>query len=122
MSPNGDYAILSSIGDIRGEDAMRLRTAADFGAVIRNRRLRAGLNQAALARKVGVGRQWIVEVEKGKAGAPLALILRTLKALNIGLETQEGGGQIDRPTRMGSKKGKEVSLDALLDNLRRKKS
>jgi y4mF family transcriptional regulator len=100
---------------------VKLRTAADFGAVIRNRRLRAGLNQAALARKVGVGRQWIVEVEKGKAGAPLALILRTMRALNIELQTQEGASQIDRATRKDSKKRKEVSLDSLLDNLRRKK-
>ena len=97
---------------------MRLRTPADFGAVIRDRRLRAGLNQAALARKVGVGRQWIVEVEKGKPGAPLALILRTLKTLNIALEA-EGDG---RNTKRIVRKGKGVNLDSILDNLRRKKS
>lgn len=96
---------------------MHLRTPADFGAAIRSRRLRAGLTQAALARKVGVGRQWIVEVEKGKPNAPLALILRTLGALSITLQTAETA----RSTRHPLSKNKPVNLDSLLDNLRRKK-
>jgi HTH-type transcriptional regulator/antitoxin HipB len=96
---------------------MRLHTPADFGAIIRDRRLRARLTQAALARKVGVGRQWIVEVEKGKPGAPLALLLRTLDALNIALQTGEGPPNAKRV----SHKNKTVNLDSLLANLRQKK-
>jgi HTH-type transcriptional regulator/antitoxin HipB len=96
---------------------MRLRTPADFGAAIRDRRLRADLTQAALAHKVGVGRQWIVEVEKGKPGAPLALILRTLDALNIILQT----GEIARSASRSPRKNETVDLAALLNNLRRKK-
>jgi len=96
---------------------MRLRTPADFGAAIRDRRLRAGLTQAALARKVGVGRQWIVEVEKGKPGAPLALILRTLDALNIILQT----GEIARSAGRSPRKNETVDLASLLNNLRRNK-
>ena len=97
---------------------MFLRTPAEFGAVIRERRRRAGLNQAALAAKVGVGRQWIVEVERGKPGAPLGLILRTLAALNISLVTDERGRKSERAS--GDRGG--VDLDALLNSLRRKKS
>ena len=96
---------------------MRLRTPADFGAAIRDRRLRARLTQAALARKVGVGRQWIVEVEKGKPGAPLAMILRTLGALNIALQTDQAPPNAKRASR----KEKAVNLDSLLANLRQKK-
>jgi y4mF family transcriptional regulator len=96
---------------------MRLRTPADFGAAIRDRRLRARLTQAALARKIGVGRQWIVEVEKGKPGAPLSLILRTLDALNIALQTDEPTHNAKRASR----KNKTVNLDSLLANLRQKK-
>jgi len=96
---------------------MFLRTPADFGAVIRERRRRAGLNQAALAAKVGVGRQWIVEVERGKPGAPLGLILRTLAALNISLVTDERGRKNEPASGGGG-----VDLDALLNSLRRKKS
>ena len=97
---------------------MRLRTAVDFGAVIRDKRLRLGLSQADLARKVGVGRQWIVEVEKGKSGAPLALILRTLEALGISLTENEG----DRTGKKTSSKARGISLDSILNNLQPKKS
>lgn len=108
MSSNGDSP----------EVPMFLRTPADFGAVIRERRRRTGLNQAALAAKVGVGRQWIVEVERGKPGAPLGLILRTLAALNISLVTDERGRKNER---VSADPG-GVDLDALLNSLRRKKS
>lgn len=95
---------------------MRLRTPADFGAAIRDRRLRAGLTQAVLARRVGVGRQWIVKVEKGKPGVPLALILRAFDALNIALQTVED----PRSTKRSARKNKTVNLDSLLNNLRKK--
>ena len=39
---------------------MRLRTPADFGAAIREQRRVLDLDQAALARRVGVSRQWII--------------------------------------------------------------
>lgn len=97
---------------------MRLRTAVDFGAVIRDKRLRLGLSQADLARKVGVGRQWIVEVEKGKSGAPLGLILRTLEALGISLTGSEG----DRTSKKTSSEARGISLDSILTNLQRKNS
>jgi len=97
---------------------MRLRTAVDFGAVIRDKRLRLGLSQADLARKVGVGRQWIVEVEKGKSGAPLGLILRTLEALGISLTESEG----DRASKKTSSEARGISLDSILTNLQRKNS
>ena len=44
-------------------------TAADIGAIIRARRRKLGLGQAALAKRVGVGREWIVDVEQGKPRA-----------------------------------------------------
>ncbi len=42
---------------------MRIRTPADLGALIRDHRIRLGLDQKSLAGKVGVSRQWIVDVE-----------------------------------------------------------
>jgi hypothetical protein len=45
---------------------MRIRTPTDLGAAIRDRRTKLGLAQGALAQKVDVSRQWIVEVEKGQ--------------------------------------------------------
>jgi HTH-type transcriptional regulator/antitoxin HipB len=77
---------------------MRIRTPADLGALIRDRRIKLGLDQRSLAQKVGVSRQWIVEVEKGKPRAEIGLVLRTIDALGIRLATDEeapatkGGG------------------------------
>ena len=68
---------------------MRIRTPADLGALIRDRRIKLALDQQSLARKVGVSRQWIVEVEKGKPRAEIGLLLRTIDALGIQLMTQE---------------------------------
>jgi transcriptional regulator with XRE-family HTH domain len=62
---------------------MRAEVIADFAAIVRGRRLDLGLTQAALAKRAGVGRQWISEFEKGKPGTSIALLLRTLHALDL---------------------------------------
>ncbi len=67
---------------------MRIRTATDLGAFIRERRTNLGMDQAALAKKAGTSRKWLVEVERGKPGAEIGLILRTLKSLEISIEVE----------------------------------
>jgi HTH-type transcriptional regulator/antitoxin HipB len=62
-----------------------IRTPANIGALIRDRRLGLGLDQAELAKRVGVSRLWINQVERGKPGASVGLVLRTLMALGIEL-------------------------------------
>ena len=62
---------------------MRIRTATDVGALIRERRTKLGMDQIELAKKAGTSRKWLVEVEQGKPGAEIGLILRTLKSLEI---------------------------------------
>ncbi len=64
---------------------MRIRTPLDIGLAIRDRRRKLKLSQAALARKTGVGRQWIVAVEHGKSRAELGLVLRILSVLKLPL-------------------------------------
>jgi len=79
---------------------MRIRTPLDLGAIIRDRRKKLRLDQKSLADKVGVSRQWIVEVEKGKPGAEIGLVLRTVEALGIKLavdEPQKVTGQTSPP-------------------------
>jgi HTH-type transcriptional regulator / antitoxin HipB len=49
------------------------------------------LNQSTLANKVGVSRLWIVEIEKGKPRAQIALVLRTLATLDINLNATSPG-------------------------------
>ena len=68
---------------------MFIRTPLDLGLAIRERRRRLGLNQSDLASRVGVGRQWIVAIEQGKARAELGLVLRTLAALDLRLSVDD---------------------------------
>ena len=65
---------------------MRIRTAADLGAFIRERRTKLGMDQISLAKKAGTSRKWLVEVEQGKPGAEIGLILRTLKSLGVSVD------------------------------------
>ena len=68
---------------------MRIRTAVDIGALIRDRRLKLGLKQKVLADRIGASRQWLIEVEKGKQRAELGLVLRTIEELGISLVTTD---------------------------------
>ena len=67
---------------------MRIRTPLDLGLVIRDRRRKLGLSQIELARKVGVGRQWVVAIERGKSRAELGLVLRTFSALGVSIASE----------------------------------
>lgn len=88
---------------------MRVKTASEVGALIRDYRTRRNLDQKSLAETVGVSRQWIVEIEKGKSRAPLGLVLRTLAALGIVLDAQPQARA--NPTD----KGKSHAVDAYVD-------
>lgn len=63
-----------------------IRTPRDVGALIREERVKAGLDQTSLAQRAGVSRLWISEVEQGKPGASIGRILRTLTVLGIELQ------------------------------------
>jgi HTH-type transcriptional regulator/antitoxin HipB len=110
---------MSPIADIPvcGRSTTRARThrvtAADIGAIIRERRRKLGLDQGTLARRVGVGREWIVDVEKGKPRAGIELVLRTLAALGLSLDVSEQA----RPYARTAKPG--IDLDRIVARARR---
>lgn len=89
---------------------MIIRTPADLGAAIRDRRKSRGLSQSELAKRVGVGRQWLVAVEHGKPGAELALVLRVLDTIDMPLMT---GTPPSAATGV-----LEVNLDAIIASAR----
>jgi HTH-type transcriptional regulator / antitoxin HipB len=64
---------------------MTIRTPADLGALIRTTRKKLRFDQSTLAKKIGVSRLWLVEIEKGKPRAEIGLVLRALAALHINL-------------------------------------
>src|SRR6185437_7975927 len=88
-----------------GGSAMRIRTATDLGAFIRERRIKLGMDQSDLAEKAGTSRKWVVEVEQGKPRAEIGLVLRTLKTLGVSLDIA-----VDR-TQKASSAGKSANVD-----------
>ena len=129
---------------------MRIRTATDLGAFIRERRTKLGMDQTALAKKAGTSRKWLVEVERGKPGAEIGLILRTLKSLEISIDVEadssvetspqvklsverrpQGDYAVRRPSserasnvlptqREAIKRERELDINSVLDSLKRR--
>ena len=95
---------------------MRIRTATDLGAFIRERRTRLGMDQIELAKKAGTSRKWLVEVEQGKPGAEFGLILRTLKSLEISI-ILAADTLVATPT---PGKEKAPDIDSVLDSLKKR--
>jgi HTH-type transcriptional regulator / antitoxin HipB len=90
---------------------MTIRTPADFGHLIRSARKKQRLDQLTLARKTGVSRLWLVQIEKGKARAEIGLVLRTLEVLGISLSATVD----QRPLR---KAKDEVDIDRIIASAR----
>jgi HTH-type transcriptional regulator/antitoxin HipB len=65
---------------------MFIRTPTDLGAAVRDRRKQLGLDQSTLAKRIGVSRQWLIEVERGHPRAAMGLVLRAIDALGIRLD------------------------------------
>ena len=86
---------------------MIVRSSKDLGAAVKARRKALALDQGSLAAKVGVSRQWIGALEQGKPGAELALVLRTLRALDMPLS-------IGEPLVAREGDGSSVDIDAIV--------
>jgi HTH-type transcriptional regulator/antitoxin HipB len=95
---------------------MRIRTATDLGAFIREHRTKLGWDQVSLAKKAGTSRKWLVEVEQGKPGAEIGLILRTLKSLGISIDV-EADSPVETPS-LG--KAKAPDINSVLDSLKKR--
>lgn len=76
---------------------MKLRTVREIAAIVKKRRQNLGWTQIDLATKAGVSREWLIDLEKSKSTVELALVLRTLKALGIQLETEHPDFQGSAP-------------------------
>ena len=95
---------------------MRLRTALDLGLTIRDHRRHRGWAQQALAERIGVSRQWVVEVEGGKERAEIGLVMRALAALDAELSVNLPGV----PTHpAATPRLPKIDLDAIIARARR---
>jgi HTH-type transcriptional regulator/antitoxin HipB len=91
---------------------MRLRTPADLGAALRDRRKQLGLDQSTLAKRIGVSRQWVIGVERGHPRAAVGLVLRAIDALGI---------RLDASTEQTSRRGRAApafDIDAIVAKAR----
>lgn len=68
---------------------MFVRSARTLGMLVREQRRRLGLTQAQLARRAGVSRQWLSGLERGREGAELGRVLRTLACVGVILKFEE---------------------------------
>ena len=94
---------------------MRLRTALDLGLTIRDHRRHRGLSQQALAERIGVSRQWVVEMEGGKERAEVGLVMRALLALGAELSVNLPGV----PSHPSAAHLPKIDLDAIIARARR---
>jgi HTH-type transcriptional regulator/antitoxin HipB len=90
---------------------MRAATPHELGQLVRERRRDLHLSQEELARRAGVGRPWLVAVEKGHPRAELGKLLALLAELGLTLDlsaaTDANAVSSDQP--------EVVDLDRLLD-------
>ena len=93
---------------------MLIRTPADLGAAVRDRRRQLGLDQATLAKRIGVSRQWIIAIERGRSRAELGLVLRALDALGVRLDAGAGESRDHATTP-------PVDIDAIVSAARKNK-
>lgn len=75
--------ILSGQGPASGRGAVPLRSAVDFGCIVRRQRRVRGLTQTALAASASVGPRFICDLEAGKPTIQIAPLLRVFAALGI---------------------------------------
>ena len=68
---------------------MWIRTIGDIAGLVRARRKELGLSQVELARRVGVSRKWIIDLERGKPTAEVSLVLNTLAATGLHLDAYD---------------------------------
>jgi len=94
-----------------------LRTARDFGAVLRDARKRAKLDQATLAERIGVSRKWVIDAERGNSGAAIGTVLKALAAVGVDLSV-EAPSLVQREPRSPPELP-EVDLDRVVDATRK---
>ncbi len=98
---------------------MPIRTVEELGAAIRHRRRQLNWDQQSLAERVGVSRQWIVEIEGGKPRAEIGLLLRTLRILDLQLEiSSEPESMVTRVEGRHRRLDLDFDIDAVIERAR----
>lgn len=75
-------------------------TPIELGRAVQRARAELGLTQAEAAKKAGVSRRWLIELERGHGNAQLGKVLAALHALGLSLrvvrhEPPSGPSELD---------------------------
>lgn len=90
-----------------------IKSAAEFGRAVRDRRRALGLTQEELAARCGVGKRFIVDLEGGKQTTQLG---KALTAANeVGITLADVGGQPPRPPPTNIPRDESDEQDPLAD-------
>lgn len=92
---------------------MNVRNSKDLGAVIRQARMDKNLSQEDLARAIGVHQPKVSEIERGKSGVRIALILQALQALNLTISIAAATQSAKQKKQGVEKSDDEIDLDAI---------
>jgi len=90
---------------------MKITRPEDFGALLRDYRMKRGLSQANLAARLQTTQKWISHIENGKPTAHVGLVLRALNELGFSLVA----GLEDTSPKRRTSKVKQSTIDDIVD-------
>ena len=87
---------------------MKVRSGQEVGTRVRALRHERGLTQGELARRMGVSRKWVSDLEGGKGSVAMELVLRAVAVLGAEFDLRERSDQA------------EADLNAIIEAHRRR--
>jgi|SRR5450759_1617118 HTH-type transcriptional regulator/antitoxin HipB len=94
-----------------------VRTPAQLGIALKERRMQLGDDQSTVANKAGITRAWLAALEKGTAGASIGIVLRVLNALGLSMTISTSEAE-QRQTQKTKSNIQPVHLNTVIDRLR----
>ncbi len=70
---------------------MRVNSTSQLASLIRRHRRELGLTQMDLAERVGASRHWVMQLERGKPGVSLEMVLKATAALGLICDLRPAG-------------------------------
>ena len=95
-------------------DHMRIRRPSELGAIIAAARRACDMTQGDLAKRLGVSRVWLGQIERGKSSARVDLVFRVLNELDVAL-TADIGKEPNAGKAVASSSQSSFDIDDIAD-------
>ena len=96
---------------------MYVRRPIDFSTLVRDRRQAKGWTQSDLAKRIGIQRSTIIDMEAGARQPRLDTALAVLNALGVSLWADVGNGSAHDPQNDASANQPNDNIPALVDDM-----